>query len=47
MRDFLREHGVELRVGLVDEEDAASESETAKELGFDDVPPDDEAPRSD
>jgi predicted HTH domain antitoxin len=34
MRDLLREHGVELRLGLADEDDAASEAETATELAF-------------
>ncbi|GAB3316342.1 UPF0175 family protein [Haloplanus salinarum] len=42
MRDILREHGVELRLGLVDEEDAAYEAETATELEFDDEPADNE-----
>jgi hypothetical protein len=36
MRDILREHGVELRLGLVDEDDAAYEAEVARELEFDD-----------
>ena len=36
MRDLLREHGVELRHGLADEEDAAYETEAAMELEFDD-----------
>jgi len=36
MRDILREHGVELRLGLVDEDDAAYEVEAASELEFDD-----------
>jgi hypothetical protein len=35
MRDILREHSVELRLGLVDEDDAAYEVETARELEFD------------
>jgi predicted HTH domain antitoxin len=36
MRDILRKHGVELRLGLVDEDDAAYEAEVARELEFDD-----------
>jgi len=32
MRDILREHGVELRLGLADEDDAAYEVEAASEL---------------
>lgn len=36
MRDILREHGVELRLGVVDEDDAAYEVEAASELEFDD-----------
>ncbi|ERG96893.1 UPF0175 family protein [Haloquadratum walsbyi] len=36
MRDLLREHGVELRFGLVDEDDAASEVEAASGLEFED-----------
>ncbi|MDB2293267.1 UPF0175 family protein [Halorubrum ezzemoulense] len=36
MRDILREHGVELRLGLVDEDNAAYEGEVASELNFDD-----------
>ena len=36
MRDILREHGVELRLGLSDEADAAYEAKAATELGFDD-----------
>ncbi len=36
MRDILREHGVDLRLGLVDEEDAAYEVEAARKLEFDD-----------
>jgi hypothetical protein len=39
MRDILREHGVELRLGLVDEDDAAYEVEAARELDFDDEEP--------
>lgn len=34
MRDVLREHGVELRLGLLDEDDAAYESEATSELEF-------------
>ena len=34
MRDILREHGVDLRLGLADEEDAAYEQEAAAELDF-------------
>ncbi|QAU12267.1 UPF0175 family protein [Halorubrum sp. BOL3-1] len=34
MRDMLREHGVELRVGLADEDDAAYEKAAASELEF-------------
>lgn len=36
MRDILREHGVELRLGLADEADAEYESEAANSLEFDD-----------
>jgi len=36
MRDILREHGVELRLGLADESDAEYESEAAGELAFSD-----------
>ncbi|WP_049996158.1 UPF0175 family protein [Halococcus sediminicola] len=36
MRDILREHGLELRFGLEDEEDAAYEAEAAAELEFSD-----------
>jgi hypothetical protein len=36
MRDILREHEVELRLGLVDEDDAADEVDAASELTFDD-----------
>ena len=46
MRDLLREHGVELRLGLADEEDAAYEAEAATELDFDEGLADDEASRS-
>jgi len=41
MRDILREHGVDLRLGLVDEDDAAYEVEAARELEFDDEDSDD------
>jgi hypothetical protein len=44
MRDILREHDVELRLGLVDEDDAAYEVETANELEFDAEDSDDEKP---
>jgi hypothetical protein len=44
MRDFLLEHGVELRLGLVDEDDAAYEVEAASELEFGDEDSDDEKP---
>jgi predicted HTH domain antitoxin len=37
MRTILREHGVELRLGLVDEDDAAYEVAAARELEFDDA----------
>jgi predicted HTH domain antitoxin len=46
MRDLLREHNVELRLGLVDEEDATSEVAAATELEFDDEGSNDEASRS-
>jgi len=46
MRDILREHGVELRLGLVDEDDAADEVEAARELEFDDEDSDDEESRA-
>jgi len=36
MRDLLCEHGVELRLGLVDEDDAAYEAKAARKLEFDD-----------
>ncbi|MFY4814866.1 UPF0175 family protein [Haloarcula sp. AONF1] len=42
MRDILREHGVDLRLGLVDEDDAAYEVEAADELEFDDGGSDEE-----
>lgn len=35
MRDILREHGVELRLGLDDEDDTAYKAEAAKKLEFD------------
>ena len=46
MRDLLREHGVELRFGLVDEDDAADEIAAASELEFDDEDSDDEESRA-
>ena len=42
MRDILREHGIELPLGLVDEDDAAYEVEAARELEFDDEDSSDE-----
>ena len=45
MRDILREHDVELRLGLVDEDDAGYEVEAAKELEFDDEDSSDEESR--
>lgn len=43
MRDILREHAVDLRLGLADEEEAAREAEAARELSFsDDQSADDE-----
>lgn len=42
MRDILREHGVALRLGLVDADDAASETDAARELEFSDADTDDE-----
>jgi predicted HTH domain antitoxin len=42
MRDILREHGVELRLGLVDEADAVYEVEPARELEFGDEDSSDE-----
>jgi predicted HTH domain antitoxin len=36
MRDILREHGVELRLGLVDEDDAAYKVEAVSGLEFED-----------
>lgn len=35
MRDILRDHGVELRLGLADEADAAYEADAADSLTFD------------
>ncbi|MCX2819440.1 UPF0175 family protein [Haladaptatus sp. F3-133] len=46
MRDILREHGAELRLGLVDEEDAEYEVEAASELEFGDENPDGEGFRT-
>ncbi len=46
MRDILREHGVELRLGLVDEDDAAYEAEAASDLRFSDEDSDDEESRA-
>jgi predicted HTH domain antitoxin len=34
MREMLREHGVDLRLGLADRDDAAREAEAAKSLEF-------------
>lgn len=34
MRDILREHGVDFRIGLVDEADVAYEVEAARDLEF-------------
>jgi predicted HTH domain antitoxin len=45
MRDILREHGVALRLGLVDEDDAAYEAKAARELEFDDEDSSDEESR--
>nr|WP_251343756.1 hypothetical protein [Haloplanus sp. GDY1] len=44
MRDVLRERGVELRRRLVDEDDAAYEVGTARELEFADADSDDVEP---
>jgi predicted HTH domain antitoxin len=44
MRDILREHGVTIRVGLVDEADAAYETEAASELEFSDEDSADDEP---
>ena len=46
MRELLREHGVEPRLGLVDEEDARYEAEAATELEFDDESAGDKTSRS-
>ncbi|MFC6614941.1 UPF0175 family protein [Halopenitus salinus] len=46
MREILRDHGVELRFGLADEDDAAYESKTARELEFSDEVSDDEESRT-
>lgn len=44
MRDILRKHGVELRLGLVDENDAVYETQAAIELEIDEeVSGDDES----
>jgi len=45
MREILREHGVELRLGLADEEDAAYEAAAATDLEFSDEDVDDEESR--
>jgi predicted HTH domain antitoxin len=45
MRDLLREHGVQPRVGLADEDDVAHEVDAASELEFSDEPIDDGAAR--
>ena len=42
MRDILREHGVGLRLGLADKEDARYEGDAARELEFDEAESDDE-----
>ena len=34
MRDILREHGVDFRLGLADADEAADEAAAARELGF-------------
>jgi predicted HTH domain antitoxin len=41
MREIIREHGVELRLGLVDEDEANDEATAAKELEFGDEDSDD------
>jgi len=46
MRDILREHGVELRLGLIDEDDAAYEVKAANELEFSDEDYDDDESRA-
>lgn len=43
MRDLLQEHGVELRLGLVDEDAAAEEVRAAGDLAFGDAESDDES----
>ena len=45
MRDMLREHGIELRVGLADEDDAAYEKTAASELEYSEGNSDDEESR--
>mgnify|MGYP002760656466 CR=1 FL=1 len=47
MRDILREHGVDLRLGLRDEDDAAEEVTAAAELRFTDTDDSDEEPSVD
>jgi predicted HTH domain antitoxin len=44
MREILRDHDVALRLGLVDEDDAAYEVETASELDYGDDSDDEESP---
>jgi len=46
MRDLLREHGVELRIGLEDAEAAADEAAAAAELEFSSERSDDDASQS-
>lgn len=46
VRDILREHGVKLRFGLADEDDAAYEKDAATELEFSDEIGDEETSRS-
>jgi len=46
MRDILHEHGVEPRLGLIDEDDAAYEVEAASELEFSDEDSADEESRT-
>ena len=46
MREALREHGVKLRLGLVDEDDVAHEVEAASELEFGDENSSDEESRA-
>ncbi len=43
MRDLLREHGVDLRLGVADKADARREAEAADELVFDDASDDESA----